>query len=446
MNALVGIPTSLLAVGVFCLGAMVLLALASPLTGRAGWVQAISAGTPVVAVLLSLSLGTTDFAVWAIAAVCLLAALLLPSLELQQPSQVPEAGALLQLASGGAVVLATGGDLVQMVVGLETLALAAAVLVAMGRGEAPLEAAFKYFVLGAVSLAALLYGLGLVYVATGSLALPTLTAAQPGMEGLLVAGILLIVAGLAFELAVVPLHWGPLDAYTAAAPGVAGFVMAASKLGAVLALVRLAEAAPVPLSSILAGVGLVTIVWGTIGALAQRELRRLLAYSAVAHGGFLALAVSAGPDGREAGVFYALVYGVMAVLVFATLAGRGTGPLALERMQDEPWGKLRTLALVLGLCSLAGIPPTPGFWAKLAVLGPAWHVLGPLPAIIAAAGGVAGALYYLRPVPDLLASLRRTGLPRPATSPAVALAGLAVLVLGLAPGLAWALAQAIAGR
>ncbi|MBI4492346.1 MAG: hypothetical protein HY690_06090 [Chloroflexi bacterium] len=439
-----GIPANLLAVAVLCAGALVLLGLAAPLTQRSGWIQAITVAAAVLAALAAASAGGAEVAVWAIAGACVLAVLLLPSLELQEPTQRPEAAALLLLAGGGAIALATGSDLVQMVLGLETLALSAAVLVAMGQGEAPLEAAFKYFVLGAVSFALLIYGLGLIYLATGSLALPQLPAADPAMRGALIAGLLLVALGFAFELAAVPLHWGALDAYTAAAPGVAGYVMAASKLAAVLALARLAVAAEAPLSQVLAGVGLVTIAWGTIGALAQRDLRRLLAYSAVAHGGFLALALGAGPDGRQAAVFYALVYGAMALLVFASLAGRGTGPLALEQLDAEPLGKLRNLALVLGLFSLAGIPPTPGFWAKLAVLGPAWHVLGPLPAALAALGGVAGVLYYLRPVPDLLAALRAAApLPRPTTSPAVALAGLAVLVLGLVPGVAWALAQVV---
>jgi NADH:ubiquinone oxidoreductase subunit 2 (subunit N) len=86
------------------------------------------------------------------------------------------------------------------------------------------------------------------------------------------------------------------------------------------------------------------------------------------------------------------------------------------------------------------VPPTPGFWAKLAVLGPAWTDAGPLAAVIAVAGGVAGALYYLRPLPNLLASLRLSETPRPSSRSAIALAGLTVTVLGLVPGIAWALA------
>lgn len=443
MIDLFAIPPNLLAVAMLCLGALVLLGFVAPLTQQRGWVGAIGVASAVLAGLATLPYGGFQVAVWAVAALAILALLLLPSLELQEQSQYPEAAALLLLGAGGAIALATGGDLLQMVLGLETLALSAAVLVAMGRGEAPLEAAFKYFVLGSVSFAALLYGLGLIYLATGSLGLPQAAAANPAMQSILVAGILLVGLGFAFELAAVPLHWGALDAYTAAAPGVAGFVMAASKLAAVLALARLASAAGVQLSAVLAAVGLLTIVWGTVGALAQRDLRRLLAYSAVAHGGFLALALGAGPEGRQAAVFYAITYGAMAVLVFASLSGLGTGALSMSNLRGEQMGKLRVAALILGLFSLAGIPPSPGFWAKLAVLGPAWHVLGPLPAAIAVAGGVAGALYYLRPVPDLLASLRVEGVRLPGATSSVVLAGAAVLVFGLAPGAAWALAHVV---
>src|SRR5207302_9777592 len=132
-------------------------------------------------------------------------------------------------------------DLLQAVIGLETLALSAVTLVALSSGERALEAAFKYFVLGAISAAGLLYGLGLIYLSTGSFAFPT--AAQLASSPLTLAGVVLVGLGFAFELALFPFHWGALDAYTAAAPSLAGFVMSASKLAAALALGRLVLAA-----------------------------------------------------------------------------------------------------------------------------------------------------------------------------------------------------------
>ena len=223
--------------------------------------------------------------------------------------------------------------------------------------------------------------------------------------------------------------------------------MAASKLGAVLALERLVGVIGVPLSPILIVVGLLSIAWGTIGALAQRELRRMLAYSTVANAGFLALALGCGADGRAAAVFYVVVYASTALLIFAALAGRGTGPLDFAQVPLEGFGAIRAFGLGLGLLSLAGIPPLPGFWAKLAILGASWQATGLWPTLIAVIGGVASVLYYLRPLPDLLAVARAAGATRVFTSsaPAVLVAGAAVALLGLAPGLAYALARLAVG-
>ena len=153
-------------------------------------------------------------------------------------------------------------------------------------------------------------------------------------------------------------------------------------------------------------IGLISIVWGTFAAIAQRELRRMLAYSAVANAGFLALALGCGADGRTAAIFYAITYAVTTLLAFAALAGRGPEPLLMSDLRRDGLGALRALALVLALLSLAGIPPTPGFWTKIAVLDASWNMLGFWPTLIAALGGVFGALYYLRPLPDLLAIAR----------------------------------------
>ena len=116
----------------------------------------------------------------------------------------------------------------------------------------------------------------------------------------------------------------------------------------------------------LLSIGLISIVFGTLAALAQTELRRLLAYSAVANAGFLALALGCGAEGRAAAIFYVVTYATTALLAFAALAGRGPEPFHLRDIRIEGMGALRALALVLALLSLSGIPPTPGFWAKLA--------------------------------------------------------------------------------
>jgi len=298
-------------------------------------------------------------------------------------------------------------------------------------------------VLGGISLAGLLYGVGLVYLGTGALAFPT--AGQIGANPLTLAGVVLVALGFAFELALVPLHWGALDAYTAAAPGLAGFVMSASKLAAAFALGRLVIAAGAQTSQLLIWGGSLTILWGTFCALWQApDLRRMLAYSAITHAGFIGLALGSGPNGPTTAGFYAAAYASMAMLIFAGLSAAPaiadmTGLTGVAALPDlRSLDRLRALAVGLGLLSLSGIPPTPGFWAKLAVLVVAWQSAGWLPTLIAVFGGVFSVLYYLRPLPDILAALRGEGaVSRPVLVPGVVLAMLAVVILSIVPGVAW---------
>jgi NADH-quinone oxidoreductase subunit N len=423
-----------LALGILVLGAVVLLLLAGWVSTQPRTISLIGVPFALVAAIVGWqSVTPPALAIVAPSVVCGIALLLIAVLRPAVPVHVLESGALLLLGTAGAIALAGASDLVQAVVGLETLALSAVTLVALSAGDRALEAAFKYFTLGAVSLASLVYGLGLVYLGTGSLGFPS--AAQLSSNPLTLAGAILVGLGFAFELALAPLHWGALDAYTAAAPSLAGFVMSASKLGAAYALGRLALAAGVEVDQILIWVGSLTIIWGTFGALSQgADLRRMLAYSAITHAGFIGLAAGSGPNGPVTAAFYAAMYASMAMLVFAALAGQDTTDL---RGLDRP----RALALSLGLVSLAGVPPMPGFWAKLAVLVVAWQAAGWLPTLIAALGGVFSVLYYLRPLPDLLAALRGgAAASRTASLPGVVIATLAVVALSVFPGVAWALA------
>jgi len=435
---------ALVGVGILVLGAVVVLLLVDVISPRPMLATLIGVPSALAAAIGAAVANASaqspqplgGLAVVGLCGVACIALLLLPVLDAAVPDHVAEAAALLLLGTSGAIALASATDLLQAVVGLETLGLSAVVLVALGTGERSLEAAFKYFVLGAISLAGLLYGVGLVYLGTGSFGFPS--TAQIASNPLTLAGVVLVGMGFAFELALFPFHWGALDAYTAAGPSLAGFVMSASKLAAAFALARLVQAAGVELAQVLITVGTLTIIWGTFGALAQAaDLRRMLAYSAVTHAGFIGLALGSGPNGPETAVFYAAMYGSMAMLVFAALAGGRAADL-------RALGRLRAIALGLGLFSLSGIPPTPGFWAKLAVLVVAWNAAGPLPTLIAVAGGVFSVLYYLRPLPDLFAALR--GEPQAATSPIVVpgviVATVAVVGLGVFPGVIWTLAHA----
>jgi NADH-quinone oxidoreductase subunit N len=452
MNIL--ISPALVSVIVLAVGALIVLLFTSALTRNSAVLATLGTVTLVVAVVPSLRAdGATLAATLTVAAAGIVAMLLLHSVELEESYQKPEIAALLLLGAAGGIVFATATDLLSAVIGLETLSLAGTTLAALSQGTRPLEAAFKYFVLASISAAVLLFGVGLVFIATGSFNWPTLAAADPAYRWLLLAGILLVGLGFAYELALVPLHFGAVDVYTAGAPSLTGFIMAASKVAAVIALSRLIASASqglpgtLPLASVLVVIGLISIVYGTFAALAQTDLRRLLAYSAVANAGFLALALGCGVEGRAASIFYVVTYATTALLAFAALAGRGTGPLALSDIKLEGMGALRALALALALLSLAGIPPTPGFWAKLAVLDASWAALGFWPTMLAALGGVFGALYYMKPLPDLLAVVRAAGATRlPSSSaPAVVLAGAVVVFAALAPGLVYALARLATG-
>lgn len=371
------------------------------------------------------------------------ALLLLHTAEFFDARQRPEAAALILIGGVGAFVLALGRSMLELALGVEMLSLVGATLVALGRGQRPLEAGFKYFILTAVTFAMFLFGMALVFVGTGSLALPTATSAVGGMEVLVTAGVALMVVGLAFKLALVPVHFGALDAYTAGPSAFVGFIMVASKMGAALAVARLVGGMGSGVAVMLLVVGLITIAFGVVASFAQTDLRRLLAYSAVAHAGFLAVAGSAGRVGADAAAYYVVGYGAAALLCFAALAGTGTGgfPVSWLGSSKRGLGRARSLLLLLGLLSLAGVPPLPGFWVKLAALEATWGAWGLLPTALAALGGVVGIIYYLRPMPDLLAAVKNDAeTPGGAAPVAVALA-LLVLALGVAPSLAWILVR-----
>lgn len=421
--------------------AALLLAFAPWLGAHKRLVAVLSAAAAALTAFLALRYGGTAGAPIAVLmAITGTAALLLPAAAPAARAPHVELCSLVLLGSAGAVVLVTSSHLLALLVGLETLSLSAAVLTGLSRGTRAVEAAFKYFILASLSVAIAVFGTGLHVLGTGSLELGAVAAGDAGAEQLRAVGLLLVALGICFELAAVPLHVGPLGVYMTAMPGPAGFLMATAKLGAAIALLRVAGAAPPMVAQALLVVGLVSITWGTLAALAQRRLRGMLGYSAVAHGGFLALAVSCGAAGREATTMYAVIYAASVVLVFAALEVRTRAPDASAELPRSP---LRRWVLALGLFSLAGMPPTPGLWAKLAVVRVVWQEHGALVGIATILAAVFGALYYLAPVPELLGRPRGRRLPEcPVRCAAMALAGAALLVLLVLPGLAYRLAAA----
>lgn len=326
-----------------------------------------------------------------------------------------EAQALISFASAGAVIMVMGGDLLSAFLGLEVMSLGAYTLTALHRtNRRSSEAALKYFVLGAFASGFMLYGLACTYGAAGSFAPAALGAAIRGdapLLGGLAAAMLLI--GFAFKIGAVPFHqWVP-DAYEGAPAALTGFMATVVKVAAFGALTRVAVSAlrGHGLAEVLQVMAILTMVGGNLLALTQRSVKRLLAYSSVAHAGYALMAVvaiaqdsgrgvDAGPDAVQGLVVYLLTYSVASLGAFGVVAAleRPDGtPLELTDCRGlgnrRPW-----LAATLTICllSLAGLPPLAGFFGKYLIFLAAVRAdLVPL-AVVGVGSSLIGLAYYLR--------------------------------------------------
>lgn len=356
---------------------------------------------------------------------------------------------LVLLATLGAIVLGGAVHFASLFLGLELLSVALYGLLAYPRRHRlSLEAGVKYLILAAASSAFLLFGLALVYAETGSMTLATLAAAGGGSP-LALTGFLLAFVGIGFKLALVPFHLWTADVYTGApAPSVA-FVASVSKGGVfalVLRLVVAGEAVPVAggpetLFVALAAIGVLSMTVGNLLALLQENVKRLLAYSSVAHLGYLVVTLLAGSDlGVEAGTYYVVAY-LATILGAFGVVGAVSPPGGEAESIDDYRGLFWRRPAVAGvftvmILSLAGIPLTAGFVAKFYVLAVGvdaalwWLVL------ILVANSAVGLFYYLRVVVAMLSpvqeekSVHSIGLP---AAIGLGLVTAAVLVLGTYP-------------
>ena len=321
---------------------------------------------------------------------------------------VPEYFVLLLFATLGMMLMAGAQDLMVLFLGLELMSIALYVLAGSSRRSAAgAEAALKYFLLGAFASGFLLYGIALVYGATATTNL-TLIGVQIATLGLqhgtmLLIGLGLLLVGFGFKVAAVPFHmWAP-DVYDGSPTPIAGYMTTAMKAAAFAALFRvLGEAfAAVPAwHAIVWWLAVVTMVVGNLIALAQRTLKRLLAYSSIAHAGYLLVAVATGTGaGAAAFLFYLVAYTLMTLAAFALLAAKGTNGERDVRIDDlaglahrRPW-----LALALAVCmlSLLGIPFTAGFIGKWYILVAATASGQVLLAAVLVLASVISAGYYL---------------------------------------------------
>ena len=362
--------------------------------------------------------------------------------------------ALALLAAAGMVLLVQSLDLATFFVSLEVLSLCVYALAGILRGEPRSnEAAIKYFVTGAFASGFLLYGMALLYGATGSLSIreigATLQASPPGLLSPATLGMALVAVGLSFKVGAVPFHMWVPDVYEGAPAPVTAFMsvaVKASAFGGFLRLLLAAGPAQPVWGELLAGVALATMIAGNLLALWQRSVKRMLAYSSVAHAGYVLVALASLPGGADrvqpaaSALFYLFAYTFMTLGAFAFLVWMGREGKEAEDVDSfaglarrRPWA---AAAMTLLLVSLGGIPPTAGFFAKFWVFKAA---IGAGQYLLVVAGVATTALslcYYLRVVVSMLMKPPGEGAGERVSANAgfvVSIAAAATLLLGLWP-------------
>ena len=393
---------------------------------------------------------------YAASAIALVAALLSVLLSLgyleRERLLAPEYYVLVLLATAGMLFLAGAEDLIVLFLGLEVMSVAVYVLAGYNRADPfSSEAALKYFLIGAFASCFLLYGIALVYGVTGTTNLSLVGAQLAGrpVPPMAALGLGLLLIGLGFKVAAVPFHmWAP-DVYDGAPTPVTGFMATGVKAAAFAALVRvLLEAFPSAISiwqPIVAALAIASMVVGNLVALAQRPLKRMLAYSSIGHAGYLLVAVWAGTRaGAGAVLLYLLAYGLTTLASFGFLAALGRGG-ERDVTTDDIAGLAATrpgIAFGLSVCmlSLLGFPGTFGFIGK-------WYIISAtveqgqaiLPVILVLTSVVSAGYYlpiimamYMKPAPspDRYAGVRLA----PTAVGAVALSVVAIVALGFWPG------------
>jgi NADH-quinone oxidoreductase subunit N len=349
----------------------------------------------------------------------------------------------------GMMVMISANHFLTLYLGLELMALSQYAMVALQRDSVrATEAGMKYFVLGALASGLLLYGLSMIYGATGSLELTRVAyALEHGTaRGTLAAfGLVFVVAGIAFKLGAAPFHMWIPDVYHGAATPTTILVGAAPKLAAFVFIMRLLanglQGMTADWQQMLVFLAVASIAVGNIVAIAQSNLKRMLAYSTISHMGFLILGLIAGNDnGYSSALFYVITYTIMTLGSFGMILLLSRAGFEAENIDDfkglNQKSKWYAFVMLVLMFSLAGIPPTAGFFAKLSVLqavleaGYTWLV------VLAVLLSVVGAFYYLRivkvmymddPVGEITIE------PRAGTRWVLSAMGIVTLVLGVLP-------------
>jgi NADH-quinone oxidoreductase subunit N len=311
----------------------------------------------------------------------------------------------------GVMVMVSAGSLLTVYLGVELLSLSLYAMVAFDRESGiAAESAMKYFVLGAISSGTLLYGFSIIYGVTGTLQLDELAVGvrEVGASNLgLVFGLAFIIVGIAFKFGAVPFHMWVPDVYHGAPTPVTLFIGSAPKIASfVLAIRVLAEGLDAMVASwqdMLIALSVLSLLIGNVVAIAQSNLKRMLAYSTISHVGFILLGILAGTnEGYRAAMFYTFSYVIMAVGSFGMILLLSRSGFEADRLEDfkglnrrSPWFAAIMMMLMF---STAGVPPFIGFWAKLAVIGAVLDIGLAWLAAVAVVLSVVAAFYYIRVV------------------------------------------------
>lgn len=359
---------------------------------------------------------------------------------------------LVMFATVGMMLMASATDLILLFVALETFSLALYVMAAFRRSRLDSqESALKYFLTGSFSSAFFLYGTALAYGAVGSTRLSAISSAiskGQGSSGLLLAALALLLIGLAFKIGAVPFHMWTPDAYQGAPSPAVGFMAAGSKAAGFAALLRLLIATfpqtGIDWKPVVMVLSVASMLLGSVVAVAQTNIKRMLAYSAIAHSGFLLLGVIASNDrGVSGSLFYLAVYTFTIVGAFAVVyaVGRPGEPrIGLDDFKGL-WSRQPFLAITFALLlvSLAGIPPTGGFWAKFEVFSAAAASGDYALVVVGVLSSAVAAFFYLRIIVLMFLSdesdwgTELEPSPAPGAGFALIVACAVVLVLGVLP-------------
>jgi NADH-quinone oxidoreductase subunit N len=386
-----------------------------------------------------------------------LSALLAPAFMREHQFEFGEFYSLLLFATVGMMILAQATDLVTIFLGIETMSIAVYVLTGSWRNSPKSsEGAMKYFMVGAFATSILLYGMALIYGAVGSTALSEIARQAPhvAQAPLFIVGFLLVLVALGFKIAAVPFHmWAP-DAYDGAPTPVTAFMATTVKAAGFATLIRLVSTAfsrselaygSSGWASVCSWLAVLTMTVGNLGALRQDNVKRMLAYSSIAHAGYVLVGIVAialvGVDARGPIIYYLLAYTFTTVGAFGVVAWIGSRND--ERLMIDDWAGLASrhpgvaLAMTIFMLSLGGIPPTAGFFGKFYVFRAAlekpalvWLV------VVAVLNSVVSVFYYLRVVTAMyFREAGREVRPLNATSVSAALliAAIGVLVMGILP-------------